>query len=428
MTSLDTDARRAGGTGATDGAGPALGLAGDVVGFDAFEPTHRANPYPRYQAMRELAPFCPIRLGAARVTLATRYDECAAVLQGAQWGRAYDEGLNSFRPGVDLGEVPGGSFLTMDPPDHTRLRGLVSRAFTPRASLAETPFVERVVTDLVDAALAAGGLDVVADLARPMSLAVMGRLLGIATADASPLLDWIQGITRGTDPDSLLSPDEIAARTACARDLGRFLLDLIAERRERPREDLVSRLAAVQRDQGSLTVREVVELVALLLAAGLDTTANLVANGTLALLRHPDQLALLRARPDLLPAAIEEMLRYDPPSQFVTRVALTDTTVGEHRFRRGDGVVVLSASGHRDPAASPIPTRSPSPATRRPHPRAATSGSRSGCTSASALRSPGSRLRPRSAPWSAAAARCRSRPRTSPTDRTPPCAARSPCR
>ncbi|WP_261559490.1 cytochrome P450 [Frankia tisae] len=330
---------------------------GDVVDFDAFDPVHRPDPYPRYRALRETAPFCPIRLGDARVTLATTYDGCAAVLQGAHWGRGYSDGLNPFRPGVAPGEVPGGSFLAMDPPDHTRLRGLVSRAFTPRASLAETPFVGRTVDGLVDVAVAQGGLDVVAGLARPLSLAVMGRLLGVPAAEAPLFLGWIQGITRGTDPDYLLSPAEIVVRTAAARDLGRYLFDLVAARRAQPRDDLVSRLVAIQHDQDVLTEREVVELCALLLAAGLDTTANLVTNGVLALLRHPDQLALLRERPELVAAAVEEMLRYDPPSQFVTRVALADTTVLGHPFRRGDGVVVLSASGHRDPAAFADPDR-----------------------------------------------------------------------
>jgi cytochrome P450 len=329
----------------------------NVVEFDAFDLEHRADPYPRYRVLRETAPFCPVRLGAARVTVATTYAGCAAVLQGAEWGRGYADGLNPFRPGVAPGEVPGGSFLGMDPPDHTRLRALVSRAFTPRASLAETPFVRLVVDRLVATAVDDGGLDVVAGLARPLSVAVMCRLLGVPTADAPSFLGWIQGIARGTDPDYLLSPADIVVRTACARDLGRYLFELVTVRRLAPRDDLISRLVAIQRDQDVLTEVEIVELCALLLAAGLDTTANLVTNGVLALLRHPDQLALLRERPELMPAAVDEMLRYDPPSQFVTRVALTDTTVGEQRFRRGDGVVVLSAAGHRDPAAFPDPDR-----------------------------------------------------------------------
>ena len=351
MTSADTDVRGPADPVAPAGpAGPA-GPGAETVPFDAFDVVHRPNPYPRYRALRETAPFCPVRLGAARVTLATTYEGCHTVLQGAEWGRGYSDGLNPFRPGVPPSEVPGGSFLGMDPPDHDRLRSLVSRAFTPRASLAEVPFVRSTVDRLVDDALAGGGLDVVADLARPLSVEVMCRLLGVPTADAPSFVTWIQGIARGTDPDYLLSPADIVVRTASARDLGAYLFRLIAERRSRPQDDLVSRLVAVQHDQGALTELEVIELVALLLAAGLDTTANLVTNGVLALLRHPDQLALLRERPDLMPAAVEEMLRYDPPSQFVTRVALADTAVAGHPFRRGDGVVVLSASGHRDPAA-----------------------------------------------------------------------------
>ncbi|MBL7500520.1 cytochrome P450 [Frankia sp. CNm7] len=328
-----------------------------MVEFDAFDLEHRPDPYPRYRVLRETAPFCPVRLGAARVTVATTYEGCSAVLQGAEWGRGYTEGLNPFRPGVAPGEVPGGSFLGMDPPEHTRLRGLVSRAFTPRASLAEAPFVRLVVDRLLDQAVAAGGLDIVEDLARPLSLAVMCRLLGVPTADGPSLVSWIGGIARGTDPDYLLTPADIVVRTAAARDLGRYLFELAATRRALPRDDLLSRLVTSQRDQEVLTEREVIELCGLLLAAGLDTTANLIANGVLALLRHPDQLALLRERPEILPAAIEEMIRFDPPSQFVTRVALADTTVCGRPFRRGDGVVVLSASGHRDPTAFADPDR-----------------------------------------------------------------------
>jgi cytochrome P450 len=328
-----------------------------ATAFDAFDLTHRADPYPRYQAAREMAAFCPILLGDARVTLVTRYDGCAEVLQGAEWGRGYEEGLNPFRPGVAADQVPGGSFLRMDPPDHTRLRSLVSRAFTPKVSAGLTPRVRSIVAPLIDTAVTEGGLDVVAGLARPLSVSVMCDLLGVPETDSSTFLGWAQAIARGTDPDYLLSAGDIVARTAAARDLGLYLQSLLAARRVFPRDDLISQLVAAEERHDALTETELIGICALLLVAGLDTTANLITNGVLALTRHPDQLALLRNRPDLVHAAVDEMLRYDPPSQFVTRVALADTTVCGHPFRRGEGVVVLSASGHRDPAVFTDPDR-----------------------------------------------------------------------
>ena len=209
----------------------------NIVEFDAFDLEHRADPYPRYRVLRETAPSA----GPPRRRPGHGRDHLCGLCRGAagaEWGRGYADGLNPFRPGVAPGEVPGGSFLGMDPPDHTRLRALVSRALPGRASpRPRRPPGRRPPRR--DGGGDGGGLDVVAGLARPCPSPDC-RLLGVPAADAPSFLGWIQGIARGTDPHDLLSPADIVVRTACARDLGRYLIELVTVRRLAPRDDPIT--------------------------------------------------------------------------------------------------------------------------------------------------------------------------------------------
>ena len=317
--------------------------------FDAWDPANHADPYPVYERVRAVGGLVPFRLDDVPVTLVTRYEECAAVLVGADWGHGYSAGISPFR---DPSAAIPGSFVRMDPPDHGRLRGLVNKAFTPRMVARFLPVVQRRVDELLTEQLDRGTVDVLNDLAVPLAVAMVpGALLGAPESDGPSLRRWQLAIARGSDPDHLLPPDAIAARTTAARECAGYLHALIERRRQDPTDDLLGMLLRVEQQGDVLKEHEVLGICLLTLVAGMETTINLIGNGMHALLRHPDQLALLRARPDLVPAAVDEMLRYDAPTQFTIRVALRETTVGDRTFSRGDGVVVLTASASRDERA-----------------------------------------------------------------------------
>ncbi|WP_239309118.1 cytochrome P450 [Frankia sp. Cj3] len=344
-------------------------LSPSPVEFDAFDPASRADPYPSYQRVRAAAGLPSLLLQGVPVALAGRYDDCAAILQSQDWGHGHEDGLSPF---WDQAASLPGSFIRMDPPDHRRLRRLVNKAFSARMVAGLAPMIDELVGRLVDAALDAGEIDVIRDLSGPLAVTmVAGRLLGVPEADRPALRAWELAIARGTDPDGLLSPQDVAARSKAGQEVVAYLHALIAERRARPTDDLLSMLVGVEEAGEVLTAAEVLGICVLLLVAGMETSINLIGNGMIALLRNPGQLALLRERPELTPAAVEEMLRYDTPTQFTMRVALTETTVGEHTFARGDGVIVLMASAGRDQTVYTDPDRfditryAASPAPRR---------------------------------------------------------------
>lgn len=321
------------------------------VTFDAFDASERADPYPAYRRVRDAAALFPYAFGDVPVTLVTRYEECAAILTGADWGHGYAAGISPFR---DTTAAIPGSFVRMDPPEHGRYRKLVAKAFTPRLMAEMAPVAGAVVREIVDSALTRGELDVLDGLAVPLAVAMVPvRLLGADPADGAKFRQWQLAIARGSDPDSLLGPDDVAARTAAAMECMDYFARMVQQKKQNPTPDLLSALVAASADSDQLTEPEVIGIALLTLVAGMETSINLIGNGMLALLRNPEQLALLRDNPALIAPALDEMLRYDAPTQFTIRVALADTVVGEHRFRRGDGVVVLTASASRDDRVYP---------------------------------------------------------------------------
>ncbi|MDT3447027.1 cytochrome P450 [Pseudofrankia sp. BMG5.37] len=322
---------------------------------DLFTTAHRLDPYPGYRRLREAPSLTDIRLGDTEVTVLSRFADCAAVLQSATWGHGNADRLSPF---WDQEASLPGSFIRMDPPDHRRLRGLVNKAFSARMVADLTPMITRLVDTLVDRAVEAGGLDVVRDLSAPLALAMVGqRLLGVPEQDADQLRAWELAIARGTDPEPLLTTEEITRRDQAGAGVVAYLMDLMERRRAHPENDLLSRLVAVEEAGDKLSAAEVIGICVLLLVAGMETSINLVGNGILALLDHPDQLQLLRQRPELTGPAVEEILRYDTPTQFTMRVALADTTIGDRGFRRGDGVIVLMGSADRDAEVFTEPDR-----------------------------------------------------------------------
>jgi cytochrome P450 len=323
--------------------------------LDLFDNAHRLDPYPGYRRLRAAPGPTAIHLGDTEVTVLSRFADCAAVLQSQAWGHGNVDRLSPF---WDQEASLPGSFIRMDPPDHRRLRALVNKAFSARMVADLAPMITQLVDTLVDRAVEAGELDVVRDLSAPLALAMVGRrLLGVPEEDADLLRSWELAIARGTDPEPLLSAEEITRRDEAGAGVVAYLTDLVGRRRAHPEDDLLSRLVAVEEAGEVLSAAEVIGICVLLLVAGMETSINLVGNGILALLAHPDQLELLRRRPELTGSAIEEILRYDTPTQFTMRVALTDTTVGDRAFRRGDGVIVLMGSADRDDEVFTTPDR-----------------------------------------------------------------------
>ncbi|HVW39914.1 MAG TPA: cytochrome P450 [Amycolatopsis sp.] len=322
-----------------------------AAALDAFDPKHWPDPYPRYAAARESKPLISTPLG---VHLVTRYADCAAILQDNNWSHAHEAEL--FHPGVEHVELPT-SFLWMDPPDHTRLRGLVGKAFTPRTISALRPRIEALVKELFDAIVEAGEVDVITALAYPLPLTIIAELLGAPAEHHADLQRWSRALARGFDPDPLLYPQEREARSTAALEFQAYFRDLIRQRRRDPRDDLISGLALVEEQGDVLTEDEMLATCVTLLVAGHETSVNLVGNGILALIRNPGQYERLRADPDLAAPAVEEMLRYDSPVHMTTRMAKKKTEIAGHTFEPGDGVVLLFGSANRDPEAFADPER-----------------------------------------------------------------------
>ncbi|MBN6054899.1 cytochrome P450 [Nonomuraea sp. RK-328] len=243
----------------------------------------------------------------------------------------------------------------MDPPDHTRLRRLVSSAFTARAVARMEGSVAKLVDELLDSVAEGEAFDVLSGLAYPLPVAVICRMLGIPPADERLFHQWSSQLTRLLD--GFTNPDEGDPEWVAGMvEMHRYVNELVAERRRSPRgDDLISDLLAAEDDGDVLGHDELVSTVVLLLVAGHETTVNLIANGVLALLRHPEHLAGLRADPGMALAVVEEVLRYDPPVQLTARVALEAMWVGTVEVPRGALVILLLAAAHRDPEANPEP-------------------------------------------------------------------------
>jgi cytochrome P450 len=320
-----------------------------------FLPQNRADPYGPARLLRAAGPLHPTPLG---LFLVTRYADCAAVLQNTAWSHANEAA--QLHPSVSAGEAAEElptSFLWMDPPDHTRLRVLVSKAFVPQIVSRLRPRIEQLAEQLVDAALDAGEFDLIDQMAYPLPLTIVCELVGVPAEAHRRVQQWSQALARGFDPDPLMTPEAQAARSDAAHGFMGYFRGLIDERRRRPADDLLSALAVVEDRGDVLSETELLATCVTTVVAGHETTVNLVGSGLLALMRHPDQWQLLRARPELIPAAVDELLRYEPPVQMTTRSATAEMTVAGRTFAPGEGVVVLVNSANRDERVFTDPER-----------------------------------------------------------------------
>ena len=237
-----------------------------------------------------------------------------------------------------------------DPPNHTRVRGLVSSAFTPRRVEGLRARIAELVDGYLEPHLAAGRIEIVADLAHPLPAVVIAEMAGFPVADRSRFRDWTYRINAFFFQSGTADPVAAADADAAVREARAWIHELLAERRAHPTDDLLSALVAAEIEGGRLTEAELLSTAITLFLGGHDTTTQLIALGMSALVRNPDQLELLRARPELVPAAVEEMLRYDAPFQMNLRYVTEDVEIGGKKLRAGDLIRQALGAANRDPA------------------------------------------------------------------------------
>ena len=245
--------------------------------------------------------------------------------------------------------------LGIDPPDHTRLRGLTNKAFTPQVAERMRPHIHRLVARLLDKVAETGTMDVIADLAYPLPLLVIAEMLGVPEEDCEQLRIWSLELNPSFDP---LMPLEVLAHAdRIVLEMNDYFRRLIQARRRDPREDLLSALVAAADHGDRFSEDELLASCVLLFWAGHETTVNLIGNGVYALLQHPDEFARLRAEPSLAPSAVEEMLRFESPVQLTYRTARQDLEFGGRQILRGQQVILSLGAANRDPEQFPEPDR-----------------------------------------------------------------------
>ncbi|MHC5700941.1 cytochrome P450 [Streptomyces tirandamycinicus] len=326
----------------------------DAPVFAPWSPAFTADPYPAYAELRERGRvhwFEP-----TRQWLVPHYADVSALLRDRRLGRTYlhrftheEFGRTPPPPGHEpFHTLNDNGLLDLEAPDHTRIRRLVTKAFTPRTVQALEPTVRRLAAGLVRALVKNGGGDLLAEVAEPLPVAVIAEMLGIPESDRGPLRPWSADICGMFE----LNPsEETAARAVRASvEFSAYLRELIAERRARPGGDLVSALISAHDEGETLSEQEMVSTCVLLLNAGHEATVNTTANGWWTLFRHPAELARLRADHSLLSTAVEELMRYDTPLQMFERWVLDDIEIGGTVVPRGSELALLFGSANRDPA------------------------------------------------------------------------------
>ena len=319
-------------------------------------PEGHADPYALYHRLREAAPVH--RSGLDGVCYVSGFDACRRILGDSRIGK--NDQFIVPRHGVDPERVRLArrrlrtSMLTANPPEHTRLRGAAKGAFIPPTMEALRPRVAAIVAERLDRLAALGEADVMAELAFPMPVTVVGEMVGVPEEDRA----WFRPLMRTlVSSDSFnRSPEALAEVERAGDELDAYFVELIGQRRKEPAEDLLSYFIA-QADDGLLSDDELFSTVTLLFFAGFLTTTNLIGNGLVALFDHPDEMARLWAEPDLAAPAVEEIVRFDSPVQFVHRNVLEDLEVDGHRLRKGEVVMTLLAAANRDPARFADPDR-----------------------------------------------------------------------
>jgi cytochrome P450 len=320
---------------------------------DLLRPEVLANPYPLFRRLRQEDPVHQDAGG--RGWIVSRYDDVERVLAD----RRFSAQRVPARQGPDtLSAVQAAlsrQMIFLDPPDHTRLRGLFTKTFTPQRMEALKPHVAALVTDFLNQAEDAGGaIDFIRDFAIPLPVTVIAQMLGVPTVDRDRLRAWSVAFGKLIN-GRLLSAEESRDAQVGVMEFVNYFRDLIAERRQHPADDMLSGLIQVEEQGDRLSTEELIVNLILLLAAGHGTTTHLLGNGLLAFSRHPGQWAGLVAAPLVAPAAVNELLRYDGPVQATGRLALDDVPLADRTIKKGEHVTVILGSANRDESRFPAP-------------------------------------------------------------------------
>lgn len=344
----------------TDAATP---TAGELFLLEAFDPANRADPYPLYARMRADAPV----LNAGNNLWFTFTHGGANGLLRARGTSSNERNSNFFKQNVAEDQIlqefadREPIMLFMDPPDHTRLRSLVSSAFTPRTVESLVPRIQAITDALLDdiAERAADGepIDLVDSLAYPLPLTIICEMLGVPTEDEAIFSAWSSTLAAGLDPGPVQTEEEQRQMLKANEELEAYTRDLLARRATDPGDDLLSALLSVRDGEDQLSEMELVNMVVLLLVAGHETTVNLIGNGVIALLRDRPQLEAWQADPEFDKNAVDELLRYDSPVQFGMRVLMADTDVEGQMIPAGDQVLTVLGAANRDPEVFVDPDR-----------------------------------------------------------------------
>lgn len=319
--------------------------------FYPFTPEFMEDPYPHYAELRR---HVPVHEHPGGFWMLSRYEDVSALLRSGLSVEQRHVGPGPFRDAyakagvTDEPRLKGLALLDRDPPDHTRLRKLVTQAFTARAINALEPMIRGLVDEALDGIAEAGGGDLVESLAFPLPFTVISRMLGMPPIDTPHMRMLTSLLMRSVE----LTPDREVMRVIEAADAEIFALvgDAVSRKRREPADDLLTALIAAEDDGDKLTHDELVAQVTMLYVAGYETSVNLISGGALALLRHPDQMELLRAKPELEANAVEETLRYDPPVHTSRRVTLEPYHVGGHDIPAGSFILANLAGANRDEA------------------------------------------------------------------------------
>jgi cytochrome P450 len=333
--------------------------AGSAAGPRLFGPEMLDDPYPFYHRLRASRPvFWAAQLDA---WLVTTYEAVNAGLRDPRLSSDRYDRVRQRLGGKGLDNLLDDrvrSMLHTDPPAHTRLRGLVNKAFTPRVVDAMLPHIERLVDGFLDAVADRGRLDAIADLAYPLPVVVIAQMLGVPPQDRDRFKAWSDEVSVVLSGDATAVAEADLRRAIAARgELVDYFRTIVEARRRQPQEDLLTALVRAEEGGGRLTEDELYSTAVLLLVAGNETTTNLIGNGLLALLRHPEQKQRVWDDDDLVPSAVEEMLRYDGPVQLTTRLAKVDVEIHGTRIAQGQWVYLMLGAADRDPAQFADPDR-----------------------------------------------------------------------
>ncbi|HKW35889.1 MAG TPA: cytochrome P450 [Candidatus Acidoferrum sp.] len=325
--------------------------------YHLLDPEVLANPYPLFHRLRTEDPvhWDPF----LHAWVVTRYKDVVTVLHEYSATRTptpeqlTSMGLSSLNP---IAEVMVKQMLFLDPPDHTRLRSLASQAFTPQRVEVLRTHIREITNRLLDNVESKGCLDVIADLAEPLPCIVTAEMLGVPVQDYQQLKAWSQDFAEMLG-NFQHNPDRAPRILKSVLEMADYFRSAMREQRCRPRGGLLSSLMNAEIGGDRLTEEEVIANAIVTMVGGQETTTNLIGNGALALLRNPDQLEKLRSDLSLIPSAVEELLRYESPSQHTARLAPEDTILGGRRIRKRQAVIAVMAAGNRDPARFPDPDR-----------------------------------------------------------------------